>query len=340
VPVDVAPDLTVVVPVLNGERTIEKCLASILRADYPAGRRQVLVVDNGSTDRTADMVRAFPVRCVPEHRRGLASARNRGIAAATTELVAFTDADCVVTTGWLRELLRGFDGPSVGVVVGEVVAYPPRTFTERYWATRKPLWQTRALSYPKCPWFLSGNAAFRREVFDRVGLYDTRFDGGACEDIDLSWRLFDDGRYTLRHQPRALVFHQHRLDAHALYRQYRGYGRGQAVLMAKYPDRLPWGWRRELAAYGDLGVTVLRLGGAAARAAFPGREPTALPFAYLDLVRKIGVRVGFVPARLGRGLPRPVASADGAGRSSRHSGWRAPDGGAPAPRRPEARDPQ
>lgn len=318
-PADPTPEVSVVVPVLNGERTIEKCLASILRADYPAGRRQIIVVDNGSTDRTADIVRAFPARCVREDRRGLASARNRGIVSATTEFLAFTDADCVVTTGWLRELLRGFDSAAVGVVVGEVVAYPPRTFTERYWAVRKPLWQSRALNYPISPWFLSGNAAFRRELFDRVGPYDVRFDGAACEDIDLSWRVFDDGRYTLRHQPRALVFHQHRLDARALYRQYRGYGRGQAILVEKYPDRLPWGWRRELAAYADLGLTVLRLAGAAVRAPFPGRERTALPFAYLDLVRKIGVRVGFVPARLGRGGATTTAPAGGAGREPRPS---------------------
>jgi glycosyltransferase involved in cell wall biosynthesis len=306
------PAVSVVVPVLDGERTIRQCLTSLVRTDFPAEGREIIVVDNGSTDRTADIVQSFPVRYVREEQRGLAHARNRGIATARADILAFTDADCVVTTGWLRELLGGFDRPAVGVVVGEVVAYPPKTLTERYWALRKPLWQSRALAYPSCPWFLSGNAAFRRAVFDRIGLYDTRFEG-ACEDIDLSWRIFRDGRFELRHQPRALVFHQHRLSARALFRQYRGYGRGQAILAGKYPADLSWGWRRELRAHADLGLTLLRLPGAAACCAVGARPWHVAGFAYLDVVRKLGARAGFVSVQLGWRRPATTADATRAG---------------------------
>src|SRR5215470_11479521 len=100
------PSVSVVVPVRNGERTIEACLTSILRSDYPEALREVVVVDNASTDRTADIVRRYPVKHVHEPVRGRSHARNRGIQSSAGHIVAFTDADCVVAGSWLRELVE------------------------------------------------------------------------------------------------------------------------------------------------------------------------------------------------------------------------------------------
>ena len=162
------PFVSVIIPVLNGERTIRECLASLIKMDYPVERREILVVDNGSTDSTAEIVKSFPVRYLREERPGPSAARNKGIEAGKGEILAFTDADCVVTAGWLQELVRGFDSEKTGVVVGEVVAYPPQTPAERYMAMRKPLWQQRAISYPLSPWVGASNVAFRRKVFDQA----------------------------------------------------------------------------------------------------------------------------------------------------------------------------
>ncbi len=115
------PLISVVVPVRNGERTIRDCLASLLRMDYPETRRELLVVDNGSTDRTAEIIKSFPVRYVSEGCRGIPHARNRGIEASQGAIVAFTDADCVVDAAWLRELVRGFEEEGIGGVEGETV---------------------------------------------------------------------------------------------------------------------------------------------------------------------------------------------------------------------------
>lgn len=288
-----APFVSVVIPVLNGERTVRDCLVSLLRTDYPPERREIIVVDS-STDGTAEIVRRFPVRYLWEGRRGISYARNRGIEASKGEIVASLDADCVATTGWLQELVRGFDREEVGVAVGEVVAYPPRTSAERYTALRKPLWQTRSISYPGSPWFNLGNAAVSRKVFDRIGLLDPRFAGSACEDIDFAWRFIRDRGFRLSHCPKAVVFHRHRMTAGQLFKQYRSYGHGQAILLRKYPKELRWDWRLELRAHGDLLLTAWAFSRAALRSRLRRAEATECSCFYLELVRKLGERIGFI----------------------------------------------
>src|ERR1700746_2164882 len=78
-PPSTQPLVSVVVPVRNGERTIEACVTSILGNDYAEGLREIVVVDNASTDRTADIVRRYPVKYVHAPTRGRSHARNRGI---------------------------------------------------------------------------------------------------------------------------------------------------------------------------------------------------------------------------------------------------------------------
>ncbi len=148
---DATPFVSVIVPALNEERTIRECIVSLLRMDYPQERREILMVDNGSTDRTAEIIKSFPVRYLREERRGASYARNRGIEASKGEILAFTDADCVVTTGWLRELVRGFEDEGVGSVEGETVAYPPVTPIEQHQARMgvTPIGHDPSVSLPR-----------------------------------------------------------------------------------------------------------------------------------------------------------------------------------------------
>jgi cellulose synthase/poly-beta-1,6-N-acetylglucosamine synthase-like glycosyltransferase len=300
-----APLVSVVVPVLNGQETIGDCLNSVLRTDYPAERREVLVVDNGSRDRTAEIVKRFPVRYVLEERRGVSHARNRGLAESRGELVAFTDADCVVSTRWLAELLRPFAEPGVSGSAGEIVAYPPTTAAERYVARRKPLWQDWS-SRARMPWFLLGNTAFRRQVFDRVGAFDTNAIG--IPDIDFSLRFFEAG-LRLHYCRSAVVFHRHRETVRALFVQQLRGGRGRALVRRRHDAHLTWGWREELRAWSDLAGGAWRLAKTAASVAWKGDEARAgLSEAYVDVVRKVAQRVGFVSGTVWLSLsPRSAA---------------------------------
>ena len=191
-----SPFVSVIIPVLNEERTIRECLTSLIKMDYPVERREILVVDNGSTDRTAEIIKTFQVRYLWEERRGAAAARNKGIEASKGEILAFTDADCVVTTGWLRELARAFDEEGVGGVAGEVVAFPPKTRAEWYAARVRHLSPQKYLSRSLLPFAAFANLAFRRDVFDRIGLLDATIPLG--ESTDFCTRLLQGTDLKLR----------------------------------------------------------------------------------------------------------------------------------------------
>lgn len=281
------PFVSVVVPARNAEATIGRCLTSLLRADYDPDRREILVVDNGSTDRTAQIVAFHPVRRLFEPRRGPSAARNCGILAACGEIVAFTDADCVVTTGWLRALVGGFDSPEVWGVAGEIVAYPPTTPAQRYLAVRTARWQDRALRSRR-PFPVTSNVAFRRETFERIGLFDPALI--KAQDKDFGWRFFGADGLRLAYRPDAVVLHRHRPTTWELFTQHVGWGYGAALLHRKYG--LPWSLRLELTKQRELALAVGTLVAAAARYRLRGGDRMDALNAAYEVVRRLGLRAG------------------------------------------------
>ena len=296
------PFVSVIIPALNEERTIRECLVSLLTMDYPAERREIMVVDNGSTDRTAEIVKSLPVRYLQEERRGASYARNRGIEASNGEILAFTDADCVVTTGWLRELVLGFEGDGIGGVEGETVAYLPVTPAEQYRARRRSSSYLERVNDPLSPYANTANVAFRREVFQQIGLFDTRFSPAGGEDVDFSWRFLRETDLKLRHNPRAVVFYRCRSTVWGFVSQQMRNGRGLAILQAKYPARLPWGWRKEFRAWSAVPGFAWIAARLAIRHRLLGGTKVDTHNAYFTFLRKLAIRVGFLRGTLARGL--------------------------------------
>ena len=116
------PFVSVIVPVWNSSDLIGKCLTALAGQDYPRDRFEVIVVDNGSTDDSVEVVRSFAgVRLLVEPEPGSYRARNVGLKAATGEYVAFTDADCVPDIGWLSGLVDAvLSHPEAGIVAGKI----------------------------------------------------------------------------------------------------------------------------------------------------------------------------------------------------------------------------
>ena len=113
-------DCSVVVPFYNAEPTIEKCIRALMAQSYPADRYEILMVDNNSTDRSADIVRNYPaVHYLKEGKQGSYAARNNGIAAAKGTVVAFTDPDCVPRENWLEQIMRAMRVPGTSIVLGD-----------------------------------------------------------------------------------------------------------------------------------------------------------------------------------------------------------------------------
>ena len=99
-----SPSVTVIVPVRNGEQTIQSLLESLQKLDYNRNKVEVIVVDGNSTDKTQEIVKRYPVKLIVEKRKGLNVARNTGIKCSKGEIIAFTDSDCIVPPDWLRRL--------------------------------------------------------------------------------------------------------------------------------------------------------------------------------------------------------------------------------------------
>ena len=197
-------DVTVVVAVYNGASTIAACVSSLLAVRYPRECFEIIVVDNASTDETLDRLRPFgeEIRVLHEATRGVSAARNTGVRAARSPLIAFTDADIVVEAGWLTALVAPLDDPVVGVVGGPILSRIGGNRIERFGEVIHD--QRRAIETEQRPYVISANWASRREVLSTVGHFDEALLRG--QDVDLAWRIVQAG-YRLVYAPDAIVRH-------------------------------------------------------------------------------------------------------------------------------------
>jgi glycosyltransferase involved in cell wall biosynthesis len=112
--------ISVIIPAKDAAKTIGECLQAVLHQECMQFEHdyEVIVVDDGSTDDTAEIAKQHAVRIIRQSNGGPAAARNAGVRSARGTLLAFTDADCVPSTSWLRELTRPFHNPEVVGVKG------------------------------------------------------------------------------------------------------------------------------------------------------------------------------------------------------------------------------
>ncbi len=227
------PRVSVVVCSYNGERTIAECLDSLRNIEYPD--YEVIVVDDGSTDATAEIARGYDVELISTTNHGLSSARNTGLARASGEIVAYIDDDAYADPHWLTYLAATFEntahvgvgGPNIppdgdGVTAAAVAAAPGGPI-------HVLISDSEAEHLPGC------NMAFRKSALQAIGGFDPRF-RTAGDDVDVCWRLRDRG-WTLGFNAAAVVWHHRRGSVRAYFKQQRGYGRAEALLERKWPDR-------------------------------------------------------------------------------------------------------
>jgi len=227
------PRVSVVVASYNGARTIRDTLDALQRLAYPDF--EVIVVNDGSTDATRRIAAQYPVRLISTPNMGLSHARNVGWRAATGDIVAYIDDDAYPDPHWLHYLAHRFEtGHWVGV--GGPNIAPPGDGPIAECVANAPggpvhvlLTDAEAEHIPGC------NMAFRRDALEAIGGFDPRF-RTAGDDVDVCWRLQERGGRIGFHAG-AMDWH-HRRDSVAMYwRQQKGYGRAEALLEAKWPQR-------------------------------------------------------------------------------------------------------
>ncbi|MFC1886685.1 mycofactocin biosynthesis glycosyltransferase MftF, partial [Thermodesulfobacteriota bacterium] len=233
------PTVSVIIPVRNRPCDIKACLQSLMELDYPPEKREIIVVDDASTDDTPVVVSTFPVRSIflKEHKQA-SFCRNLGAKRATGDLVAFIDSDCLSDPLWLKELTPLFKDPSVGAVGGMVDAYFNKKGLDRYEKThsslnmgpryRRSSEKDRFFYTPSC------NLLVRRDLFlDLGGFKDDLVVG---EDVDFCWRMQDAGHHV-EYRPIGRVRHKHRNRVGAFCLRRFDYGTSEPMLQKLHPDR-------------------------------------------------------------------------------------------------------
>ncbi len=214
--------VSIVLNIMNEEKNIADLLDSLVTQEGPI---EIVVVDANSRDRTREIVESY-VQKYPElvklhikpGSRGLST--NYGISKAKGEIIAFTGGDCIANPFWIKELRRSImEGGTV--VAGKTINMGLKSWEE---LDRVELFHKGVdLSYPSC------NEAFKREVLEKVGGFDTWFI--TAEDIDLNYRAVDAG-YKITYNPGAIVYHRTKATMYRFYKQafWNGAGRKQLTL--------------------------------------------------------------------------------------------------------------
>jgi GT2 family glycosyltransferase len=250
------PRVSVVVCAYNAERTMEACLASLETLDYPD--YEVVVVNDGSKDRTLAISESFPYcRIISQENRGLSVARNVGAEAATGEIVAYTDSDCVADPDWLTFLVARMEEGGLAACGGPNFPPPEESLVPAAVAV-SPGGPTHVLISDEVAEHIAGcNMAFRREALLALGGFDPQY-RAAGDDVDICWR-FQDAGYTIGFSAAAVVWHFRRNTVGAYLSQQKGYGKAEALVYAKHPSRFNLlgqaKWHGRI--YGDLSAALL-----------------------------------------------------------------------------------
>src|SRR5215472_1348023 len=250
------PRVSVVVCSYNAERTMEACLASLETLDYPD--YEVIVVNDGSTDRTLEIAERFQYcRIISQPNKGLSVARNVGAEAATGEIVAYTDSDCVADPDWLTYLVGKMEASNLAACGGPNFPPPEDSLVPAAVAV-SPGGPTHVLISDEVAEHIAGcNMAFRRDVLLTLGGFDPVY-RAAGDDVDICWR-FQDAGHTIGFSPSAIVWHFRRNTVKAYIGQQKGYGKAEALVYAKHPFRFNlFGQAKWLGRiYGDLSAALL-----------------------------------------------------------------------------------
>jgi len=235
------PEVSVVVPVYNGEMDLPELIECLRSQNYPPHRVEYLLVDNKSRDRTSTILQAaakslnqegfnqITIRNLSENKiQSSYAARNKGIRASTGEIIAFTDADCRPESQWLQNLVKPFADLEIGITCGEILALPGNSLLEKHAARDNTLSQKHTLAHPFCPYGQTANLAVRRQILARVGLFRPYLTSGG--DADLCWRILRETSYKIYFAENAIARHRHRSTLKQLQSQWHRYGESNKYL--------------------------------------------------------------------------------------------------------------
>lgn len=195
------PSVTVVIPTLNEEAYIARCLTALKAIDYPAEKLEIRVVDNYSDDQTPRIASRLGARVIEADRKTVAYSRNVGASDVHTDLIAFLDADCLPSSWWMKQAVKHFSSAHVAAAG----SYPSvlddeSNALQKTWAA---LCSRENERVHEVDWLPTANLVVRTTFFRRLGGFNESL--VTCEDVDLGYRLRSQG--IVVYDPRIMVYH-------------------------------------------------------------------------------------------------------------------------------------
>ena len=231
------PNVTVVIPQLNGIDDIPACLAALSQQDYPQELLQIIVVDNGSTDGSQALLAASPITYLLCPKPGRANALNLGLAHAKGSIICSTDISCIPAKNWISTIVRLFEDETIGCVAGDIIQRDKAENEATEFQSRlnymSPLHAQQRTALPYLPYADGANASFRKAVFDKVGGFEGDFFKAA--DVEICYRLLMLTDYKIAFCKEALVYEAAEADLKSLFKQRYRIGLGECLLAAKFP---------------------------------------------------------------------------------------------------------
>lgn len=228
--------ISIVIPTYNRKDTLRQCLQAAISQDYDS--YEIIVVDNGSTDGTGEMLRReFPqVSCLRQKQNsGPAAARNAGIHRASGSIIVFTDDDCVPPQNWLTRIAAGYARYPHVVGVGGYLEPPSEALKSNVLARyerhiARHVFHVGDSEYVggfECPAGGTNNMSYRRTILQQVNGFDESFPYAAGEDADLKWRICQTHAQLLYTPIRVIHLQAYTWSAFKRQAYFRGKGRAR-----------------------------------------------------------------------------------------------------------------
>jgi glycosyltransferase involved in cell wall biosynthesis len=182
--------ISVIIPTFNEEENIAQCLVSLSHQSVPRTDYEIIVVDGGSKDATCEIARKYADKVFTQTSKKVGGARNDGVMEAAGEIVATTDADCILPPTWIENIRRDFNDPRIAQVYGPV--YPIEDSIGNRFSIFLANTFSRVGYYSRTFYYTLGcNTAFRKDMFIRAGKYRC-IDAG--DDLEIALRMKDEGK--------------------------------------------------------------------------------------------------------------------------------------------------
>lgn len=231
--------VSIVIPTRNAAKTLHSCLESLQNLNYPKSELEIIITDGMSTDDTTKVATSYDVKVVTNKKISIATGRNLGFAKASGELIAFTDADCIVDKNWISHSIKYFDDPLVAGVSGPIHTPLDQDYFGSSVAFLFSLSVYLAISthhekekqarevddFPTC------NAIYTADALSKVMPLDENLFSGS--DVELNYKLRQAG-YKLLSTPDIEVWHYKRSTPRSLFHQMKRYAIGRLQLGKKY----------------------------------------------------------------------------------------------------------